>query len=256
MVGPSGLPISIRRSKILPDQDILNVISLADQLYRDRARSGAVKESVTLLADYGPVQRPYEIEWRLARALFFLGQEAPSAGAGRQLHAAGIGAGKRAVQVNSARVEGRFWLGVNMSLFAEALMDDSFAARLARLVWSARCAIAARRELKRAIQISERYHGAGPLRVLARLLHRMPALLFGSRRQSRELFERALEICPSNCVTIIYAAELALDDGDRNRAKLLLENLIKQPFDAEWEFEQLRYRERARRMLKEFEEYE
>ena len=60
----------------------------------------------------------YEVQWRLSRALFFLGQESASRESSRQLFSAGIGAGERAVGLNPERVEGHFWVGVNLSLFA------------------------------------------------------------------------------------------------------------------------------------------
>ena len=56
--------------------DILAVLSRADELYRLRATPGAVKESVSLLAGAAEGADRYEVQWRLARALFFLGQEA------------------------------------------------------------------------------------------------------------------------------------------------------------------------------------
>src|ERR1041384_5281998 len=92
------------------------------------------------------------------RALFCLGQQADSRAAARQLYAAGIGAGERAVALNPERVEGHFWVGVNLGLFAQS--GRSFRA-LRALGW-------ARTELESASRISDSYHDAGPLRVLGR----------------------------------------------------------------------------------------
>ena len=107
----------------------------------------------------------------------------------------------------------------------------------------------ARLELKRAIQIDERYHGAGPLRVLGRLDHKAPRILGGNRKRGRELLDRALTITSSNTVTLMYAAELALESGERDRASNLLQQVLESPLDAEWEFENDRDRERARSLL-------
>ena len=65
----------------------------------------------------------------------------------------------------------------------------------------------------------------------------------------RELVDRALAIAPSNSVTLIYAAELALDSGEPDRATTLLRQLLKSSVDADWEFENNRDRELARSML-------
>jgi len=223
----------------MPTDELLAVVGRADELYHHRAEPGAVRESVMVLSGaHGGADR-YEVQWRLARALFFLGQQAGSRDSSRQLYAAGIDAGERAVALNDDRVDGHFWVGVNLALFAES----NGGIRGARaLHW-------ARLELKRAIKIDERYHEAGPLRVLGRLDHKAPRILGGNRKRSRELLDRALAIASSNSVTLTYAAELAIDNGERVRASDLLRQVIESPIDAEWEFENNRDRALARSLL-------
>jgi len=219
----------------MPTDDVLAVVGRADDLYFRRAEPGAVRESVMVLSGaHGGTDR-YEVQWRLARALFFLGQEAGSGESARQLYAAGIGAGERAVALNKDRVEGHFWIGVNLALFAE----------VNRGIRGLRALRSARLELKRAIEIDERYHGAGPLRVMARVEHKSPKFLGGSRKRSRELFERALAISPCNSVSLLYAAELAISDGESDRASKLLELLLECSCDSEWEFEHNRDQKQA-----------
>lgn len=220
--------------------DIVSVLSLADELYTDRARPDAVKESITMLASLSGGASRYGAQWRLARALFFLGQQASARGTKRQLHAAAVGVGERAVALNSNRVEGHFWLGVNLALLAEASGG----------VKAAHSILRARSELRRAAAISEAYHDAGPLRVLGRLEHKAPWFLGGSRKRSREYFDRALAIAPANSVTMYYAAELARDCGQRQRAIDMLEELASLPVNQAWQFENERDRELARSMLK------
>jgi tetratricopeptide (TPR) repeat protein len=226
----------------MPADELLAVIGRADELYRQRAESGAVRESVMVLSGARGANDRYEVQWRFARALFFLGQEAGSRDSSRQLYAAGIAAGERAVALNDTRVEGHFWVGVNLALFAET---NRGIRGLRALRW-------ARLELKRAAKIDERYHGAGPLRVLGRLAHKAPKLLGGNRKRSRALFDRALAIAPSNSVTLIYAAELALETGDHDRACSLLQQLIVSQNDPDWEFESKRDRQHARTLLERY----
>jgi len=219
---------------------LLKVVGRADELYHQRAQPGAVRESVMVLSGaIGGTDR-YEVQWRLARALFFLAQGAGLPDSSKQLYAAGIGAGERAVALNENRVEGHFWVGVNLALFAESSGGIRGVRTLRR----------ARLELRRAIEIDERYHGAGPLRVLGRLVHKAPRILGGNRKRSRELLDRAISIAPSNSVTLMYAAELAIDDGEPGRAAILLRQLIDSPAEAEWEFENNRDRDLARYLLK------
>ena len=223
----------------MPTDDLLAVVGRADELYHQRTEPGSVRESVMVLSGaLGGADR-YEVQWRLARALFFLGQEAGAPDSSRQLYAAGIGAGERAVELNKDRVQGHFWVGVNLALFAEASGGIRGIRALRR----------ARAELLRAVEIDERYHGAGPLRVLGRLHHRAPRILGGNRKRSRELLDRALAIAPSNSVTLVYTAELAISSGERDRALDLLRLVIDTPIDREWEFENRRDRQRARTLL-------
>jgi hypothetical protein len=214
------------------------VLVRADELYRQRGVPGAVEESISMLAAPNDDHTPFEMQWRLARALFFLGQQARGRSDKAQRHSSGVEAGRRAISLDSTRVEGHFWLGVNLSLFAEA----SGGLRGAYAV------LMARRSLRRAASISESYHGAGPLRVLGRLDHRAPRLLGGNRRRSLFLFERALAIA-SNSVTMIYFAELLVEMGEQVRATSLLGQVLALPPDAEWEYENHRDRRLARAML-------
>lgn len=220
----------------MPTDDLLAVIGRADELYRKRARPGAVRESVMILSGAHDGNDRYEVQWRLSRALFFLGQEATSRAARGQLHAAGTGAGERAVALNAERVEGHFWVGVNLALFAE---NHGGWRGLRALFW-------AKSELRLAMKINEAYHDAGPLRVLGRLAQRAPRWLGGGRRLSETYYDRALEVAPANTVTLLYAAELALEQNQPSRALTLLGRLDSAPADDDWEFEQRRDRQLAR----------
>jgi tetratricopeptide (TPR) repeat protein len=222
----------------MPTEDLLAAVSRADELYEQRARPEAVRESVMVLSGARGGANLYEVQWRLARAMFFLGQQAESAPEKLQLHSSAMDAGARAVALNPERVEGHFWAGVNLALYAES----------ARAPRGIRAVLRARSELKRAVEIAENYHGAGPLRVLARLEHRAPRLLGGNRQRSRAYFDRAMAIA-RNKVTLLYAAELALDEGEQERAAGLLEEIIASPSEPGWEFENSRDRETARSLL-------
>lgn len=222
----------------MPTEDLLAAVSRADELYEQRARPEAVRESVMVLSGARGGANLYEVQWRLARAMFFLGQQAESRAEKRQLHSSAADAGARAIALNPERVEGHFWAGVNLALYAES----------ARAPRGLRAILRARSELKRAVEISEGYHEAGPLRVLARLEHKVPRLLGGNRKRSRAYFDRALAIAP-NSVTLLYAAELALEDGEQERAAGLLEQIIASPSEKAWQFESSRDREIAKSLL-------
>lgn len=195
-----------------------------DEIYRGRAESKGSPAIIDKLGSLPFADGSYDAQWRLARAMFILGEETP------EYFRSGIEHGQRAVDLNGSRVEGHFWLGVNQALRAEQTRGPSAAILL----------IKARAHLRRAVVISESYHGAGPLRVLARLDHKAPWLLGGNRKRSRAYYERALRIAPHNTVTLLYAAELAIDDRDLAKAACLLEEIIDLPIDPEWQSENAR----------------
>ncbi|HKR01851.1 MAG TPA: TRAP transporter TatT component family protein [Pyrinomonadaceae bacterium] len=210
----------------------------ADELYRMREDLENVRESVRALEE-SVHANSYDLLWRKGRALFFLGQEAETVDEARAHHARAARACEQAVGDQPLRVEGHFWLGVNLALLA----------RNENPLKALRLALRARRSLERAVRLDPAYHGAGPLRVLARLQQNLPRLLGGGGARALSNYERAIELAPTNTVTRLYLAELLLETGDEARARTVLLALLKAPPDPLWAFESERDRKAARRML-------
>lgn len=213
------------------------MIERADFLYAKRSDIENVRLSVELLTN--KETEDYEVAWRLGRAHFFLGQEAQNRSEARANHAQGIRACERAVALQPDRVEGQFWLGVNLALMAG----------LETLHRAIRHALGAKGALRRAIQIDPTYHGAGPLRVLGRIQQELPWLLGGGRNRARASFEKALHLAPHNTVTRIYFAELLLEMGDELEAQKQLDAILHAPSDSAWGFEANRDQKLAREKL-------
>ncbi len=220
------------------DSRLAELTRRADALYDRRASVERVRESVELLEEAAD---DYEAAWRMGRALFFLGQEAGDPGESRARHARGASVCERATSREPSRVEGHFWLGVNLALLAQN----------EKPLQAVRHALRARRSLKRAARLDAAYHAAGPLRVLARLQHKLPRLLGGGAKRARANFERAVGLAPANTVTRLYFAEMLLEMGETESARIELEALLNAPHEAPWAFEAARDRKLARRMLDE-----
>jgi uncharacterized protein (TIGR02996 family) len=212
----------------------------ADKLYEERGRAGNVRVSVLLLEEAAD---EYEAAWRMGRALFFLGQEAREVEETRTHHARGALISERAARLAPGRVEGHFWLGVNLALLAQTERPLKALAH----------ALRARRSLLRAAQLDAAYHAAGPLRVLARLQHKLPRLAGGGTKRARANFERAIRLAPANTVTRLYFAEMLSETGDTARARVELETILNAPHDPSWAFEAERDRKLAQSMLSELE---
>jgi hypothetical protein len=222
----------------LNNNSLRNIIARADELYAARADVSEVEESIESLR---AVELDcFEIVWRLSRALFFLGQEMKAPNEARKLHAEGVKAGRRAAQAQSDRVEGHFWLGVNLALLAQ--LDSAPKALVPALQASS--------SLQRAIEINSAYHAAGPLRVLARLQHKLPRLLGGGAARATKNFERAIAIAPANTVTRIYFAQLLLEIGAVDRARSELKVVLSAPLDPDWHFEIKRDQHLAEELMK------
>lgn len=218
--------------------DVQTVIETVDLLYRQRGPLEPIQQSVELLNATIAVTDTYEFFWRLARANFFLGQEAHTTQVGEHCFQDGIKAGNLAIAQEPKSVEGHFWLGVNLALLLSIQRHRA----------NFRSAIRTRPTLKRALEIDSAYHDAGALRVLGRLDHKLP-FLFGSNRRARDYYEQALAIAPNNSVTRIYLAELLLDMKEVEAAQEQLVQILEMPVNDDWAFEIRRDQARARMLL-------
>jgi tetratricopeptide (TPR) repeat protein len=223
----------------MQESDDSEIIRLADELYAKRNETQSVRASVAMLISRAATVGDFEIQWRLGRALFFLGQEATDKLASLAEHAKGIAFCDQAVATRPDRVEGHFWLGVNLAL----------GARWKRWPAALRHALRARRELQRAIHIDSSYHAAGPLRVLARLQQKLPRWLSGGVSRARASYESAIKLAPENTVTRVYFAEFLLDLGEHELARKHLEFVLSVSEDSEWSFEIERDKRLAKDML-------
>jgi hypothetical protein len=221
------------------DGSIKETISQADELYSKRERIENVCASVDILRHVAEVTGNYEIDWRLGRAFFFLGQQAARKDLAHSFHSQGIVVCDRAAGVQPESVEAHFWLGVNLALCA----------RLGSPIAAIRHALRAKRELERAVKINCAYHAAGPLRVLGRMEHKLPFWLGGSRSRARATYERAIATAPEDTVTRVYFAELLLELGGQNQVRSQLEFILNGPHDPQWAFEIERDRRIAKEML-------
>src|SRR3982750_1751439 len=206
-------------------------------LYSARHELANVEKSLELLQS--AAKNSFEIDWRMSRACFFVGQECESIVGNKSMHTAGVKAGWAAVKESADRVEGNFWLGVNLALLAQ-VQSKPFAILHA---------LQAKRALLKAVEIDEAYHGAGPLRVLARLQQKLPRLLGGGTERAMQNYQAAVQIDPTNTVTRIYFAELLLKIDRVEQAREQLETIRQTTPHPDWKFECERDQARAIAML-------
>ena len=193
----------------------------------------------------------YPLQWRWARLSYFRALQeidardqnpgkAPAANASilRHLQAAEQ-EGRAAALAQPNRVEGHFWAGVSA---LEAL-------RLGNKMAAAVGLKAAQSLIEKAAAVDEEFYFAGPLRVQGRIMHLRPLILGGSLDRALEIYGRALQIAPSHSTTLLYTAQALIADRQPARARAMLNQILSDPDDPQWMWEQARDRRLAQQEL-------
>src|SRR3954463_12578838 len=160
-------------------------IADADRAYALRPELEGIEASIKALAPF--VESDPGAAWRIGRACFFLGEQRNARSHKRKYFKHGARVCGIAGSGWPGRAEPIFWGGVNLGLLAEG----------SRFPLSLAYAIRAARLLNRAADLDPGFHGAGPLRVLARLKHKMPRVAGGGADRARVLYERAIALWPA-----------------------------------------------------------
>lgn len=168
----------------------------------------------SLLPDAGP-QR-LAVLTRLARAAFFLGDLADGK-ARRRYYEQGQRFAEIIRQEFPARVEGHYWLGLNLAGLADA--NRLQGPRLLPKIIGA---------LERAAALDPAYDQAGAYRVLGRIYYEAPGRPFsvGDISKALQLLERATELAPANSTNHLYLAEALLKQGRRDQARTELNKVL------------------------------
>jgi tetratricopeptide (TPR) repeat protein len=210
-----------------------------DQLYAERAQLNRAVEAAaiweTRLADGAS---DFEAAWKLARACYWLGGHVPAHERKKQ-YERGIAAGKRAVEINTARPEGHFWLAANMGTLAESF---GFRAGL-------RYRGPVKRELETVLAIDPSFGEGLADRALGRWYFRVPALFGGSKKKSVEHLQRALTYDPAAAATHLFLAETYAAMNRREEAKQELQRVLDAPVHPDWVPEVSEFKQRAEALL-------
>ena len=213
-----------------------------DALYADRHQIETLREVERVLTD-NLRDDNYGWLWRAARLDHFRAMQAldTDTSEARALFHQGAQRSHAAAQLEIDKVEAAFWE-------ATCALE---AARLGGKLSAGMALGRAQKQLNRAAQIDERYHFAGPLRVLGRVTHLKPLVLGGNLDYALAFFERALQISPDNSTTLLYYADALIADNQPAKARRTLTKIIQAPALANWVWESERDRELARVMTAE-----
>ena len=213
-----------------------------DQLYADREHlQSALEAAAVWEARLARNPRDFDAAWKLARACYWLGSHVPRADQ-RRRYQRGIDAGRQAVEIESGRPDGHFWMAADMGALAE-----SFGLR-AGLTYRSPI----KRELEIVLAIAPSYQEGSADRALGRWYLRVPGLLGGSKTRSVEHLRRSLTYDPGSAASHFFLADTYLEMNRREEARQELLRVLEAPVPPEWIPEVMAFKEKARAQLSQF----
>ncbi len=211
-----------------------------DALYAERdqpgrARAAARQWQASLDAD----PSDFEAAWKLARALYWLGTQEGDTDTRRKDLESGVAAGRAAARLRDDRPEGHFWMAANMGALAQ-----SFGMRQ-----GLRYRGAIKDALERVLAIDPGFQDGSADRALGRWYFKVPGLFGGSNDKAVAHLERSLTYDPDSTASLLFLAEVHLDEGRKDEARRLLRQVLDAPVHPGWGPEDRVFKAQARELL-------
>ena len=182
-----------------------DAVRRADDLYSARGDLLKVRQGIVVLRQAQATDASnYDLAWRMAKFSYYLGAHSSDEAEQDKAFRDGISAGKLAVESQSGKADGHFWLGANYGGSAQI----STLAGLAQIE-------DIKREMETVLKIDERYQGGSAYMVLGQVYQQSPRILGGDTQKAIEYFEKGLRIAPDNALLRAHLAE-AYADAHRN----------------------------------------
>src|SRR5881296_412559 len=153
-----------------------DAVRRADELYSGRADLLKVRQGIVVLRQAQAADASnYDLAWRMAKFSYYLGSHSPDEAEQDKAFRDGISAGKLAVESQSGKADGHFWLGANYGGSAQI----STLAGLAQIE-------DINREIETVLKIDERYQGGSAYLVLGQVYQQSPRILGGDTQKGIE----------------------------------------------------------------------
>lgn len=212
-----------------------------EALYRDRENLASARKATDIWASRLQANpKDLESACKLAQARYWLGTNGLPAAERKAALEAGIAAARSAIAINANRSDGHFWLAANMGALAES--------------FGLRQGIKYRGQIKDALmmtlKLDQGFLQGSADRALGRWYFKVPRLFGGSDRRSEEHLRKALTYNPNSVISHIFLAETLADMGRKEEARKEYQAAIDAPFDPDWMPEDRRFKETAKRALR------
>ncbi|MEK6300073.1 MAG: TRAP transporter TatT component family protein [Acidobacteriota bacterium] len=212
----------------------------ADKLFAARDNVESLKQGASLVEDVTKREpASFEAFWRLARFRYYLADhEKDGSKKGKVLQSA-MDAGKKAIELDPARVEGHFWLAAATGEYAD-LKGALQSLTLVKTV---------RREFEAALAINPAYENGDIYSALGQIDLNLPKLFGGNERRGLERLEAGLKVGANNSDLKVTLAEYYIKKGRNDEARALLESVLSASDLARSLLEQEDIKAKARRLL-------
>lgn len=179
-----------------------------------------------------------ETAWRLARALYWVGNHSSGEAQLQALEKA-VESAQKAIALNPKSLPGHYWLGVCYGVYGKAK----------GIMKSLSLVDPIKQEMALVMEMDPAYEDGGPHRVLGRLYHHLPGLVGGSKSKAAEHLEKAVALGPQRWLNHLYLAQLYLDQDKKDQARELLQKIMAGPAQPGLEPEYADWRAEAMKLL-------
>ena len=197
----------------------------ADKLCIEMKDMATAKEAEALyLKALGMTDSRYDVHWRLARILFYIGEHTESKKEKKGIFARGVYYAEKAVAEEPEKPDGHYWLGVNHGKVGETR----------GVLKSLSLVKPIKNAMNKVIELDRTYEDGGPDRVLGRVYFKLPGFAGGDKDKSLEHLLKSKELGPEDALTRIYLAETYMKFKDNDKAREELEYVINMEPDDRW----------------------
>lgn len=212
-----------------------------DALYKDRENLASAQKAADIwAARLAANPRDFDSAYKLAQARYWLGTNSLPDAQRKAALESGIAAARKAIAIHASRPEGHFWLAANMGALAES--------------FGLRQGIKYRGQIKDALlttlKLDPAFLDGSADRALGRWYFKVPGLFGGSNRQSELHLRKSLTYNPNSVITHLFLAETLADLGRKEEARQECQAAIDAPPDPDWTPEDRRFKETAKRLLR------
>jgi len=221
-------------------QEAEDLIAQGDELYAQMKDMSSAEEALAKYREAVPkTEDKYEVYWRIARILYYIGDHTESKKDKKTIFSQGIYYAKKAVELESERPDGHYWLGVNYGVYGEAK----------GVLKSLSLVKPIKKAMNKVIELNRNYEDGGPDRVLGRVYFKLPGFAGGSKKKSLEHLVKSKELGPNDALTRIYLADTYLALKERDKGREELEYVLNMESDQRWISGIEESKEEAKRML-------